>query len=158
MTLTSQALRVPPRTLFLVAMSSLIALMFVPTNAFTAELKQIEVYKSPTCGCCKDWITHLQHNGFKVTAHDTLDMQTVKQQHGVAAQFQSCHTAIIDGYVIEGHVPANDIKRLLREHPMVQGLAVPGMPQGAPGMETGLKQPYNVLTIQGDHSRVYSHY
>lgn len=107
--------------------------------------QQIAVYKSPTCGCCKKWITHLENNGFDVTAHDTNNVGAIKQEHGVAPQLGSCHTALVNGYVIEGHVPADSIHRLLKEKPAATGLAVPGMPMGSPGMEGPRKDAYNVL-------------
>jgi hypothetical protein len=95
----------------------------------------IMVYKSPTCGCCKLWVTHLERNGFPVKAEDLDSMAAIKKRHGVPDVLASCHTAIVDGYVVEGHVPADLIDRLLRERPNVVGIAVPGMPIGSPGME-----------------------
>ena len=115
------------------------------TPSFATE---ITVYKSPTCGCCKEWVKHLQANGFSVKAHDVADITAQKTANGVPAKLASCHTAKVDGYVIEGHVPASDIKRLLKERPAVSGLAVPGMPVGSPGMEQGEhKDRYEVLTF-----------
>lgn len=109
---------------------------------------EITVYKSPTCGCCTKWISHLEENGFKVNAIDKQDVTPIKQQYGVTRELSSCHTALIDGYIVEGHVPASDIKRLLKERPKVTGLSVPGMPIGSPGMEQGdRKDPYNVVTF-----------
>jgi hypothetical protein len=95
----------------------------------------ITVYKSATCGCCALWVTHLKDNGFPTRAEDVDDLGSVKKKHGVPAALQSCHTALIDGYVLEGHVPADLIDRLLAERPEVVGIAVPGMPIGSPGME-----------------------
>jgi hypothetical protein len=109
----------------------------------------ITVYKSPTCGCCTKWISHLEANGFKVNAIDTKDMYKVKKEAGLHPGLGSCHTGIVDGYTIEGHVPASDIKRLLAERPAVRGLAVPGMPMGSPGMEGPRKDRYSVLTFDG---------
>ena len=109
---------------------------------------EIIVYKSATCGCCKEWVKHLQANGFSVKAHDVSDLMSYKNANGVPMKLGSCHTATVDGYVIEGHVPATDIKRLLKERPAVSGLAVPGMPVGSPGMEQGdHKDRYEVLTF-----------
>lgn len=110
-----------------------------------SNAQAITVYKSPTCGCCKKWITHLENNGFKVTAHDTNDVRSIKQQNGVGDHLASCHTALVNGYVIEGHVPADTIKRLLKEKPIATGLAAPGMPMGSPGMEGTRKDPHNIL-------------
>ena len=127
------------------------------TPSFATE---ITVYKSPTCGCCKEWVKHLQANGFSVKAHDVADITVHKTANGVPAKLASCHTAKVDGYVIEGHVPASDIKRLLKERPAVSGLAVPGMPVGSPGMEHGEhKDRYEVLTFdkQGK-TGVYARY
>jgi len=123
------------------------------------DAQTISVYKSPTCGCCKKWIAHLEANGFKVVAHDTHDMASVKHEHGVPGSMASCHTAVVDGYVIEGHVPAAAIHRLLKEKPPAAGLAVPGMPMGSPGMEGLRKDAYNALLFNrsGD-AAVYERY
>lgn len=109
---------------------------------------EITVYKSPTCGCCKKWIAHLEDNGFSVTARNVVNVNPYKAENKLPPVLASCHTAIIDGYVIEGHVPAADIKRLLKERPAIRGLAVPGMPIGSPGMEQGShRDPYNVVAF-----------
>lgn len=109
---------------------------------------EITVYKSPTCGCCKKWITHLEDNGFDVTAKNVANVGPIKAENGLPPVLGSCHTALIDGYVIEGHVPADDIKRLLKEKPAITGLAVPGMPVGSPGMEQGArKDRYDVVAF-----------
>ncbi len=120
---------------------------------------EITVYKSPTCGCCSKWVAHLEANGFEVVAHDVEDMTSIKIENGVRREFSSCHTAVIDGYVVEGHVPAEDIRRLLQERPAVAGLAAPGMPMGSPGMESPNPQAYNVLTFDklGNTSVFASH-
>lgn len=95
----------------------------------------VQVYKSPTCGCCSKWVDHLRASKFTVRTTDTEDMDAVKARYKVPAALQSCHTAIVGGYVIEGHVPASDVQRLLKEKPAIVGIAVPGMPTGSPGME-----------------------
>jgi len=100
-----------------------------------AVLPTMTVYKSPTCGCCKNWIDHVKAAGFAVEVHDLDDLTEIKDEAGVPDRARSCHTAIVDGYAIEGHVPAETIKRLIKERPKVAGLAVPGMPVGSPGME-----------------------
>lgn len=111
---------------------------------------QVTVYKSPTCGCCAEWVDHLRQNGFAVTVHDQEDLTTVKAANGITPQLESCHTAVIDGYVVEGHVPADLIARLITERPDIAGLAVPGMPGGTPGMESAPKEAYQVLAIGKD--------
>jgi hypothetical protein len=107
----------------------------------------IDVFKDPTCGCCANWVEHLRRKGFTATSTNLSDMTALKDKHNVPRQARSCHTALVGGYVIEGHVPAADIQRLLKEKPAVAGLAVPGMPIGSPGMEGANPQPYNVLAF-----------
>lgn len=117
-------------------------------EATASELPVVTVYKSPTCGCCAKWVDYLRANGFTVQVEDRENMQEVKEQRGVPQQLYSCHTAVLDDYTIEGHVPAADIERLLRERPTVSGLAVPGMPVGSPGMEQGDRwDPFDVLAF-----------
>ncbi len=110
-----------------------------------AQAAEMTVYKSPTCGCCSAWIDHMRAAGFTVTARDVDDVGPIKERHGVPMGLGSCHTAVIDGYVVEGHVPADSVRRLLAERPDAAGLAVPGMPSGSPGMENGRRDPYDVL-------------
>ena len=106
----------------------------------------VTVYKSPTCGCCSKWVDHMRANGFEVTAHNVEDMNAVKEKYGVPAKLGSCHTSLVGGYVVEGHVPADVVKRLLAERPKVAGLSVPGMPASAPGMDVpGRNDPYTVV-------------
>ncbi len=107
-----------------------------------------EVFKSSTCGCCTQWIGHLRANGFEVQAQDVDDISVSRARLGVPAALGSCHTGRVGGYLVEGHVPAADIQRLLRERPAAAGLAVPGMPRGSPGMESDIKDPYDVLLFQ----------
>ena len=131
--------------------------------AQAAPLPEVHVYKSPTCGCCKDWIKHLEASGFKVKFTDVPDSRFYRARFGMPAKFGSCHTAIVGGYVVEGHVPAADIKKLLREKPQALGIAVPGMPVGSPGMDgpeyKGEVDPYDVLLVQADGRwRVYTSY
>jgi hypothetical protein len=118
-------------------------------NAWAGQ--EITVYKSPTCGCCNKWVKHLEDNGFDVKSENVTDVIPYKIKYGVTPQLASCHTAVIAGYTIEGHVPASDIKRLLKEKPAVQGLSVPRMPVGTPGMEQGSrKDPYQVISFDRD--------
>ena len=113
-----------------------------------ASATEVTVYKSPTCDCCNSWIQHLRASGFTVVARDLRDVGEVKARLGVRPELASCHTAVVDGYVIEGHVPADLIRRLLAERPPVRGLAVPDMPVGSPGMEQGdRKDPYTIFAF-----------
>lgn len=113
----------------------------------------VTVFKDPNCGCCKEWITHLKKHAFNVVAKDTSDMSGVKTTGRVPRQLQSCHTAFVNGYVVEGHVPAADIQRMLDEKPKVAGIAVPGMPAGSPGMEVpGRVDRYDVIAFGRDGS------
>jgi hypothetical protein len=112
-----------------------------------AKKPTITVYKDPSCGCCKKWIEHLVKNGYRVDAKDTPNMTEIKHTLGVPDGLTACHTAVVNGYLIEGHVPASDIDRLLEQKPRVAGLAVPGMPAGSPGMEAAGTQRYQVLTF-----------
>lgn len=114
--------------------------------ADTASRKLV-VYKSPTCGCCTAWVDHMKEHGFAVEVHDTADVMPIKEESGIPQRLHSCHTAFIGGYALEGHVPATDVERLLRDRPDVTGLAVPGMPMGSPGMEGPVKQRYDVLAF-----------
>ncbi|HEY1303841.1 MAG TPA: DUF411 domain-containing protein [Vicinamibacterales bacterium] len=119
----------------------------------------VDVYKDPTCGCCSNWVEHLQANGFAVRTTNREDLADLKAKHGVPPRVRSCHMAIVNGYVVEGHVPANDIQRLLKERPAIAGVAVPGMPIGSPGMEVpGQKaQPFDVLSFDKDgQTRVFA--
>lgn len=115
----------------------------------------ITVYKTPSCGCCKEWVTHLSKNGFAPKVHDLQDLSETKATLGVPSALQSCHTAVIGRYVIEGHVPADLVRKISTEKPAdVVGLAVPGMPAGSPGMEVpGRKDPYDVIAFTRDGKR-----
>ena len=122
----------------------------------------VEVWKSPTCGCCKDWIAHLEANGFRTMAHD-VGNTAMRERLGIAPEYGSCHTARVAGYTVEGHVPAADLHRLLRERPAAIGLAVPRMPVGSPGMDGpeygGRRDPYDVLLLKrGGGHQVYASY
>lgn len=119
-----------------------------------AALPPMTVYKSPTCGCCKLWVDHMQKSGFKVSVIETEDLNPIKLKLGVPAGLGSCHTAKVGDYFVEGHVPASDVKRLLKEKPDVLGISVPGMPMGSPGMEvpSGETQAYTVAQVNKDGS------
>jgi len=122
----------------------------------------VEVWKDPNCGCCKDWVKHLEDNGFKVKVNETGN-SAARARLGIDAKYGSCHTAVVDGYALEGHVPAREIRRLLKERPAAVGLAVPGMPVGSPGMDgaiyEGRSDAYDVVLLGKDGSaKVYQHY
>ena len=122
---------------------------FLTTGALAGDPK-IMVYKSPTCGCCTKWVSHLQENGFEVETTDLKDLRMIKSMSGIQPEQASCHTAKVGDYVVEGHEPADDIKRLLAERPEARGLTVPGMPKGSPGMEHPNPDHYQVLLLGND--------
>lgn len=137
-------------------------LLTVPSVWAASQGAAIEVWKDPTCGCCKDWVAHLEKSGFTVKVNQ-IGNDVVRERLGMPRQLGSCHTALVSGYAIEGHVPAKEIKRLLKEKPAAIGLSVPGMPVGSPGMDgsvyNGRKDPYDVLLVLKDgNSRVYQAY
>jgi hypothetical protein len=141
------------------------AAVTAPLAGWAQTKARVEVWKTATCGCCHEWVAHLQANGFEVKTYDISDMakQAQRRQLGLADKFASCHTALIGGYVLEGHVPAREIRRLLKDRPKAFGLAVPGMTVGSPGMDGpaygGRKDPYAVLLLQRDgSSSVYQSY
>ncbi|MEA5507254.1 DUF411 domain-containing protein [Halotia wernerae UHCC 0503] len=118
------------------------------TESYSGK-REITVYRSPACGCCGEWIEHMQKHGFKIKEDiKTDEMEAIKQKYNLPQDLASCHTAIIDAYVMEGHIPADDIKRFLKQKPKFIGLAVPGMPLGTPGMESGnRKQPFTIMAF-----------
>ncbi|MDP1558434.1 MAG: DUF411 domain-containing protein [Nitrosomonas sp.] len=142
--------------------SSIFALTLFGIAPYAAATTTVEVYKSPTCGCCDKWVDHMRDNGFAVITKDVGNKE-IREKSGISSSLGSCHTALVNGYAIEGHVPAQDIKRFLRERPKAVGLAVPDMPHGTPGMEGARSDPYNVLLIKerGDHRKdtvIYNRY
>ncbi|WP_434514501.1 DUF411 domain-containing protein (plasmid) [Dechloromonas sp. ARDL1] len=116
------------------------------TTASAAEV--IDVYKSPNCGCCGKWVDHMKDAGFEVRTHSVMNIPLARKTLGMPERFGSCHTAKVGGYVVEGHVPAADVQRLLKEKPKAVGIAVPSMPPGSPGMESVRPVPYNTLLVQ----------
>ena len=141
----------------------LLALGLVATVGLNGQLqaedglKDIHVYKSPTCGCCEKWADHMRDNGFDVVTHDVQNLQPIKEKAQLRPGLGSCHTAFIDGYAIEGHVPAEDVRRLLEQKPDAHGLTVPAMPVGSPGMEMGDRQDdYQVLLYGEDGVKVFA--
>jgi len=118
--------------------------------AANAELPVVHVYKTPTCGCCTDWVTHIEAAGFRTEVQDLQDLTMIKARAGVPHTLGSCHTSLVGDYVVEGHVPASALRRLLTEKPAIAGIAVPGMPMGSPGMEGPWKDPYDVIAFTRD--------
>jgi len=137
-----------------------VAVVSSQSGKAAANKPSVAVFKSPTCGCCAKWNEHMTAAGYAVTSRDMTDMTAVKDEHRVPSSLRSCHTALVSGYVIEGHVPADVVAKLLAERPAgVVGIAVPGMPAGSPGMESadGFKTPYQVMAFTKDgQSRVYA--
>jgi hypothetical protein len=138
----------------------LLVMSMVASASFRIRGQQspkVDIYKDPTCGCCALWVAHMKAQGFVTTVSDVRDIAAVKTKYHVPNQLRSCHTALVGGYVLEGHVPATDVHRLLKQRPTVVGLAVPGMPVGSPGMEGPNGRPYDVLTFDAaGKTTVYS--
>ena len=137
---------------------ALAAALFTPVFAMAAA-PVIEVFKSESCGCCGAWVEHLKANGFTTRVVNVENPSDYRERGGIPDKLGSCHTGMVQGYAIEGHVPASDIKRLLAQKPKAKGLAVPAMPLGSPGMEGPRKDPYDVLLVQANGStKVFKHY
>jgi hypothetical protein len=133
--------------LFLISGLALAGMVVVsPSDNLPAQGPAMTVYKTPTCGCCAKWVDHMKAAGFKVQVQDMDDLTEIKQASGVPIPIRTCHTAVVGNYVVEGHVPADLVKKMLNEKPKMAGIAVPGMPIGSPGMESGSeKQPHDVI-------------
>ena len=129
-------------------------------EAFDSSDVEMVVYRSPTCGCCAGWTEHMEAEGFQISHQVVEDIAAVKQQHGIPEQLLSCHTTLVGGYIIEGHVPTDAVQRLLSERPDVAGIAVPRMPLGTPGMETnGIQESYTVFAFDGKgQTNVFAEY
>ena len=142
------------------ALGLMAALGFSTTALAAAAAQNIHVYKSPTCGCCTAWVKHLEENGFEVEVTETNNLNPIKAEAGLTPALASCHTAFVGDYVIEGHVPASDIQRLIAEAPKAAGLSVPGMPMGSPGMDMGNRQDHYRVMMFNDagQTRVFSQY
>ncbi|WP_084153764.1 DUF411 domain-containing protein [Simplicispira psychrophila] len=146
----------------LAALALLGAALVAPRLVRAATATPVEIWKDPSCGCCHDWMEHMQANGFSFTVHDTGN-NGVRAQLGLPQKLGSCHTALVGGYLIEGHVPASDVRALLQQKPKALGLAVPGMPVGSPGMDGPVygnrRDPYDVLLVaHGGGTRVFKSY
>lgn len=124
-----------------------LAVAVLPRLLVGQSKPSVVVYKDPSCGCCAKWVDHLKANGFAVSVKETGNMADIKARYHVADRLQSCHTAVAGGYVIEGHVPADDVKRLLATKPKIRGLTIPGMPASAPGMDMTPYQSFTVLAF-----------
>lgn len=150
------------KSVFLMIISGLLLVSFGAKAEEAAINKPVDitVYRSPTCGCCGKWIEHLKKNNFNVTDILTEDMQMIKDKYGVPKEMASCHTALVDGYVVEGHVLVDDINTLLKNKPKVIGISVPGMVTGSPGMEMGgRKDPYDVMSFDREnHFQIFNSY
>jgi len=150
------------RRFLIQAVASLAGTSLLAPALMAQTRPQAEVWKDPNCGCCKDWVAHMEANGFDVKVHDSGNT-VARKRLGVPDKLSSCHTALVGGYAIEGHVPAREVHRLLKERPAAVGLSVPGMPVGSPGMDGaiygGRKDPYDVVLIsRNDSTRVYQSY
>lgn len=130
--------------------------LFAALPALAAE-REVSMWKSPTCGCCEGWAEHMRHNGYKVKSVDVDDLDRIKRAYGIPATLQSCHTAKVDGYLLEGHVPAEAVDRLLAEKPRTRGIASPGMPMGSPGMG-GPKEDNVVHSFGPEGTKVFGRY
>lgn len=131
------------------------AVLTGPAAAAIAKETTVTVRKDPNCGCCTGWVQHLRDSGFAVRVEETSDLDSVRTRLGVPAELAACHTAEVDGYLVEGHVPAEAIRRLLLDRPNARGIVVPGMPVGSPGMEGGKPQPYTVILFGADGQRPF---
>ncbi|GGH15006.1 hypothetical protein GCM10007036_14690 [Alsobacter metallidurans] len=130
------------------------------SQALSQSLPRVSVTKDPSCGCCQGWVSHLRRSGFQVAVSESADMQSVKKRLGVPDELASCHTGEVAGYVLEGHVPAAEVKRLLAEKPKARGLAVPGMPSGSPGMEVanGNLDTYEIVQFGPEGRKTFARY
>lgn len=140
-------------------MKSFVALLLAllaALPAFAAE-REVTMWKSPTCSCCEGWAEHMRQSGYKVKSIDVDDIDQIKRAHGIPGALQSCHTARVDGYLLEGHVPAGAVDRLLKERPRTRGIASPGMPMGSPGMG-GPKEENVIHTFGPEGSKVFGRY
>lgn len=148
------------RRKFILASALAMSLAVPAVQAAAKADPEITVYRSPTCGCCLKWVEHLRKEGFTVKVVESEDVNGIKFEQGVPENMTSCHTGMVNGYFLEGHVPAREVRRLLAERPAARGIAVPGMPMGSPGMEmNGHTQAYDVFLVKKDGSNsVFAHY
>jgi hypothetical protein len=138
---------------------TLLAGLWTTRRRLNAASPQVTVFKNRTCGCCAKWVDHLRANGFDVRIQEVENTAEYQKKYGVPRRLASCHTAVVDGYAVEGHVPAREIQRLLKERPNAKGLAVPGMPMGSPGMEGSREEAYSVMLFDAEgRASVYQKY
>src|SRR6266478_6035421 len=140
------------------ALALVAAFLVLQRSPAEAESAAIRVHKDPNCSCCAGWVRHLKDAGFAVRVEETANLQPVRKRLGVPADLAACHTAEVDGYVLEGHVPAVAVRRLLEQRPTAIGLAVPGMPAGSPGMEGGTPQRYDVVLFGAKGRQSFMHF
>jgi len=114
------------------------------------------LYKTPQCGCCESYADYLRENGYSVTVHETEELGLFKREHGVGERFEGCHTTLIDGYVVEGHVPLDSLERMLNERPNIRGISLPGMPQGSPGMSGQKTEPFTIYEIGEGTPKIFA--
>lgn len=126
------------------------------TPAWADEKPAATMYKTPQCGCCEGYADYLRENGYRVTVKPTHDLSRIKRKHGVPEQFEGCHTTLIDGYVVEGHVPLKTLNKLLAERPKIKGISLPGMPQGSPGMTGRKEAPFMIYVLKRGAPKVYA--
>jgi hypothetical protein len=137
---------------FLTLVGLMLGLAFAGAN----EKIEATLYRQPFCSCCEGHAEHLRANGFNVKMVETKNLSLIKKQHGVPQQFEGCHTILIEGYVVEGHVPATIIRRLLKEHPAIRGISLPGMPDGSPGMSGKKKEHFIIYELSGENGKVFA--
>ncbi len=136
--------------------AAMLAIAVFPVMAWAGEKPAATIYKTPNCGCCEQYANYMRRNGFEVTVKPTHDLTLIKRRYGVPEKFDGCHTMLIDGYVVEGHVPLNTINRLLTERPSIKGITLPGMPQGSPGMSGTKHAPFTIYEFGQGRPKVYS--
>jgi len=130
--------------------------LLAANHSSAAEAKTAQLYKNPECGCCEQYASVLRLSGFEVEVINTHDLPLIKRRHGVAERYEGCHTTLVGGYVVEGHVPAGVIERLLKDRPAIKGVSLPGMPAGSPGMSGAKTEPFVIYEIGDGPARVYA--
>jgi hypothetical protein len=134
----------------------LVLLLLGPTSAGAERKLEATLYRQPFCSCCDGHAEHLRANGYSVTMVETKNLSLIKKRHGVPQQFEGCHTILIGGYVVEGHVPATIIRKLLKERPAIRGISLPGMPDGSPGMSGTKKEPFVIYELSRENGKVFA--